>query len=91
MATIDTLTYNGSQQLPSLTVTFDGVALVKDADYTVSITSANETGTSAGTNSGEVTLTMIGIGSFYGTKTLTYIIEPTKAQSITTAVNNSCL
>lgn len=76
-ATVDTIgsfTYNGSQQLPTLTVTFDGETLAKDTDYTVSITSTDGSGSSAGTNAGEVTLTMTGIGSFMGTKTVAYTI-----------------
>ncbi len=89
VGTIDTLTYNGSQQLPSLTVTFDGETLVQDADYTVSITSANGTGTSAGTNSGTVTLTITGKGNYTSTKSnITYtiakksvIITPNSGQS----------
>ncbi|MEA4993054.1 MAG: S-layer homology domain-containing protein [Oscillibacter sp.] len=75
VATIDTIPYNGSQQLPSLTVTFDGETLVKDADYTVSITSANGTGTSDGTNAGTVTLTITGKGNYTSTKSnITYTI-----------------
>ncbi len=76
-ATVSTtrgLTYNGSQQLPTVTVTFDSETLVKDIDYTVSITSMDGNGTSAGTNAGEVTLTLEGTGSFYGKKTVTYTI-----------------
>ncbi|MFZ7101504.1 MAG: GLUG motif-containing protein [Peptococcaceae bacterium] len=67
-------TYNGSQQLPTLTITFDGETLTEDTDYTVSITSTDGSGTSAGTTAGTVTLTITGIGSFYGTKNLTYTI-----------------
>jgi glucan-binding YG repeat protein len=64
--------YNGSEQIP--TITFDGETLIKDTDYTVLITSTDGSGTSAGTNAGTVTLTLTGIGSFYGTKNTTYII-----------------
>ncbi len=70
----DGLTYNGSEQIPTLTITFDGETLAKNTDYTVSITSTDGSGTSAGTNVGTVTLTITGIGSFYGTKNLTYTI-----------------
>jgi hypothetical protein len=64
--------YNGSKQIP--TITFDGETLIKDTDYTVLITSTDGSGTSAGTNAGTVTLTLTGIGNFYGTKNTTYII-----------------
>jgi hypothetical protein len=81
-------TYNGSQQLPTLTITFDGETLEKDINYTVSITSMDGSGTSAGTNAGTVTLTITGIGNFYGTKNLTYTIGK-KAVTITPAEGQS--
>ena len=64
-------TYTGSAIEPDLTVTFEGVTLVKDTDYTVNITSEDNagTGTSAGTNTGTVTLTITGKGNYKGTKT----------------------
>ena len=68
------LTYNGSEQIPTLTVTFDGETLTKNTDYTVSITSTDGASASAGINAGEVTLTLTGIGSFKGIKTATYTI-----------------
>lgn len=73
----DNFIYNGSQQIPTLTVTFDGAALVKDKDYTLAITSADGTDTSAGTKAGEVTITLTGKGNFKGTKNdVTYTIQP---------------
>ncbi|WP_250228793.1 S-layer homology domain-containing protein [Anaeropeptidivorans aminofermentans] len=65
----DGLTYNGSEQIPALI--FDGETLVKDTDYTVAV--ADESA-SDGTNAGTVTLTITGIGSFYGTINITYTI-----------------
>ncbi|WP_419821393.1 S-layer homology domain-containing protein [Anoxybacterium hadale] len=67
----DGLTYNGSKQIPTLTVTFDGETLTKNTDYTVAV--ADESA-SDGTNAGTVTLTITGIGSFYGTRNITYTI-----------------
>ncbi len=72
-------TYTGSAIEPSLIVTFDGVALVKDKDYTVAITSTDDTGsgTSAGANAGAVTITLTGKGNYKGTKTdVDYEIQP---------------
>ena len=66
------LIYNGSEQIP--TITFDGETLIKDTDYTISITSTDGSGASAGINAGTVTLILTGRGSFYGTKNLTYTI-----------------
>ncbi len=77
VGSIDNPTYNGSQQIPTLTVTFDGATLVEDADYTITITSTDGTGTSAGIKAGEVTITMTGKGNFKGIKTgVTYTIQP---------------
>lgn len=70
----ESLTYNGSAQRPSLTVTFDGVTLTEDTDYTVAIISSDGEGTSAGKNVGTVTLKITGIGDFTGTKSITYTI-----------------
>ncbi len=67
----DSLTYNGSEQVPA--IIFDGETLVKDTDYTVV---AADGSASDGTNAGEVTLTLTGIGSFYGTRNITYTIDP---------------
>ena len=63
--------YNGSEQIPALT--FDGETLVKDTDYTVAVADGSA---SDGTNAGTVTLTITGIGSFYGTKNISYTIAP---------------
>ena len=67
--------YTGSLIEPSLAVTFNGVTLTKDKDYSVSITSIDGSGTSAGTNIGTVTLTLTGMSNFTGTKTATYTIQ----------------
>ncbi len=70
-------TYTGSLITPDLTVSFDGTILVKGADYIVTITSADDSGASAGTNAGTVTLTLTGIGNFTGERTgVSYTIEP---------------
>ncbi len=63
-------TYNGSEQLPI--INFGGVSLVKDVDYTVTITG----GTSNGTNAGTVNITITGKGNYSGTKTAGYTISP---------------
>ncbi|CFX88076.1 Pectin lyase fold/virulence factor [Syntrophomonas zehnderi OL-4] len=88
VGTVATLTYNGSEQIPTLTVSFDGETLTKDTDYTVSITSIDGSGTSSGTNAGEVTLTITGIGSFKGTKTATYTIGKAPLTIASAAVNS---
>ena len=80
------LTYNGSEQIPTLTVTFDGETLTKNTDYTVSITSTDG-GASAGINAGEVTLTLTGIGSFKGIKTATYTIGKAPLTIVSASIN----
>lgn len=78
-------TYTGSVITPDLNVTYDGQSLIKDVDYTVTVTSTDDTvsGTSAGTNAGTVTLMITGKGNFTGTKTgVTFTIDkkvPTEA------------
>ncbi len=72
-----TYTYTGSPITPDLTVGFDGVTLIKGTDYTVTVTSADGPGTSAGANAGTVTLMLTGIGNFTGEKNnVTYTIAP---------------
>ena len=73
-----TYTYTGSPVTPAITVMFGTTTLVENTDYTIAITSTDDTdtGTSAGTNAGEVTITVTGIGNFTGTKTAVFTIEP---------------
>ncbi|SBW07687.1 Peptidoglycan-binding lysin domain protein (modular protein) [uncultured Eubacteriales bacterium] len=74
-AAVQTTGYTYTRETVYPTVTFDGKTLVKDTDYTVSITSADNSGTSAGTKAGTVTVTLSGKGNFTGTKTgVTYTI-----------------
>lgn len=77
-ATVDAggpYTYTGSAIEPSLSVTFDGMTLVKDADYTVTY--------SDNTNAGQATVTLSGIGNFTGAKTANFTIVP---KALTTAM-----
>ena len=77
-ATVDAsgpYTYTGSAIEPSLSVTFDGATLVKDADYTVTY--------SGNTNAGLATVTLSGIGNFTGAKAANFTIAP---KALTTAV-----
>ncbi len=70
-------TYTGLPITPDITVSFDGATLVKDTDYTVTVTSTDGPGTSAGANAGTVTLMLTGIGNFTGEKTgVSYTIAP---------------
>ena len=68
-------TYTGSLILPAaLTVVLNGKTLTENTDYTVSITSADGAGTSAGVKAGTVTLTITGAGAYKDTVTQTYTI-----------------
>ncbi|WP_283606452.1 GLUG motif-containing protein [Faecalispora anaeroviscerum] len=73
-------TYTGSLITP--VVKFDGATLVKDEDYEVSITSIDGEGTSAGTQTGIVSLTISGKGNFSGTESVTYIINKAPAPTL---------
>ena len=61
--------YNGNAYTPSITVTFNGITLVKDTDYTLSW---DKTGF---TNADIYTVTITGKGNFNGTKTRTFTIN----------------
>jgi len=68
--TIDgTYTYNGSPITPTVTVILNGVTLVKDTDFTVSVTSG-------GTNAGTATVTITGKDNYSGTATSNFEISP---------------
>jgi hypothetical protein len=84
----ESFTYNGHKQQPNLTVIFDNLILIEDTDYTAAITSIDADGTSAGTNPGNVTMTITGIGNFTGTQQFDYTIHKIKVQSINTSISN---
>lgn len=74
-------TYTGNAITPDLVVTMNGRTLNRGTDYTVTY--------SNNTNVGTATMTVTGIGSFSGTKTINYVIEAKNIENcITTAVNN---
>ncbi|MCL2098670.1 MAG: choice-of-anchor J domain-containing protein, partial [Bacteroidales bacterium] len=63
-----TYSHTGSLVNPtSIVVTAGSGALTYPTDYTWAITSVDGTGTSAGTNVGEVTITVTGVGLYSGT------------------------
>ncbi|MCQ2106882.1 MAG: InlB B-repeat-containing protein, partial [Fibrobacter sp.] len=61
-------TYNGEEQKPVVTVTFNGNALVADADYTI------DWGEGAWTNAGTYTVKVTGQGNFSGEQTAEFTI-----------------
>ena len=74
-------TYTGNAITPDVIVTMNGRMLNRGTDYVVSY--------SNNTNVGTATMTVTGIGSFSGTKTINYVIEAKNIENcITTAVNN---
>ena len=74
-------TYTGNAITPDLVVTMNGRTLNRGTDYIVTY--------SNNTNVGTATMTVTGIGSFSGTKTINYVIEAKNIENcITTAVNN---
>ena len=60
-------TYNGLEQTPNLSVSYDGVALVEGDDYSVSY--------SNNINAGTATATLTGLGRFSGTKDVAFTIN----------------
>lgn len=74
-------TYTGYAITPDVVVTMNGRLLNRGTDYVVSY--------SNNTNVGTATMTVNGIGSFSGTKTINYTIEAKNIENcITTAVTN---
>lgn len=74
-------TYTGYAVAPDVVVTMNGRVLNRGTDYTVSY--------SNNTNVGTATMTVTGIGSFSGTKTINYTIEAKNIENcLTTAVDN---
>ena len=68
-------TYTGSAITPSVTVTFNGKALAKNTDYTVSY--------SSNTNVGTAVVTISGKGNFTGSTSVSFNILPAAASSFT--------
>lgn len=75
-------TYNGKKQTTSVKVTFNGVALKKGVDYTIS-------GTTKATNAGKYTVKVVGKGNFTGTKTITYTVKKAAQSKAKLAVNSA--
>lgn len=74
-------TYTGYPIAPDVVVTMNGRVLNRGTDYTVTY--------SNNTNVGTATMTVTGIGSFSGTKTITYAIEAKNIENcLTTAVTS---
>lgn len=74
-------TYTGYAITPDVVVTMNGRVLNRGTDYMVSY--------SNNTNVGTASMTVTGIGSFSGTKTINYTIEAKNIENcLTTAVNN---
>ena len=65
---VNCLTYNGSEQSPTVKVTLDGKTLTENTDYTVNVTPR--------TNAGSYQLTIKGGGNYTGTKTVEWKILP---------------
>lgn len=65
---VNCLTYNGSEQSPTVKVTLDGKTLTENTDYTVNVTPR--------TDAGSYQLTIKGGGNYTGTKTVEWKILP---------------
>ena len=65
--------YTGSLQIPD--VMFAGTTLTKDVDYTITVTSIDNIGTSAGANPGLVTVRIDGAGEYSGAAVRRYRIN----------------
>ena len=72
-------TYNGKEKNPSVTISYNGLALVKDQDYTLSYTNNVKVGTA--------TVTVSGLGSFTGTVSCEYTIFPKAPTSVNSSIS----
>ena len=68
IAPIDDETYTGAELTPAPVLTFNGMTLVKDRDYTEAYT--------YNINAGTATVTLTGIGNYTGTASRTFTINP---------------
>jgi glucan-binding YG repeat protein len=75
-AAIPAIMHNGSAVRPDPTLTYNGMTLVKDTDYTLSYANNNAVGTAQ--------VTVVGRGNYTGTKVLSFEIQPAPpAQNLT--------
>lgn len=75
VSAISDQTYTGSEITPEITVTLDGVTLVKDTDYTVKYENNTEKGVA--------TVVISGIGNYSGVAKQTFNINKTSVYSFT--------
>lgn len=68
MITVDSVTYNGSNQKPAVTVKDEDKTLVEGTDYTLT--------NNGGTNAGTYTVSVTGKGNYKGSNLKTYNISP---------------
>jgi len=76
-------TFDGNSHIPAVTASFGNTDLTEDVDYSAQITSADGSGTSAGTNAGTVTITLNGKGNYSGTTTTNYTIGKVSMSNVT--------
>ena len=75
VSSISAQTYTGSAIKPSVTVKYNGTALTENTDYYLSY--------SNNTNAGTATVNVIGMGTYAGTKSVTFTISPKSASGVT--------
>ncbi len=76
LAVSGTYVYNRLAQTPAYTVTADSMQLVKDYDYTLTLTN--------NTNAGIATIAIVGIGNYQGNVSANFTIEKADFTSLTT-------
>ncbi|MBR4730959.1 MAG: hypothetical protein IK075_11985 [Prevotella sp.] len=77
----ESYTYNGTAQTPTPTVKIGSTPLIASTEYTV--------GYSANTNFGTATVTVSGIGKYFGTATTTFAITPLTGVVVTITGHNN--
>lgn len=73
--------YTGEAIIPDVTVTYGGKQLVKDTDYTISAYSNN-------VNAGNASITIAGLGSYTGSKTVSFSIAKRDASKLSSTASS---
>ena len=77
----ESVVYDGSEQQPSATITYNGMTLVEGVDYTAEYSDNVEAGTA--------TVTFTGMGNYTSTTTATFTIEPADLSAAEVALSKT--
>lgn len=82
----DDLVYDGTAKTPSPVVKYKGTTLVEGKDYKVSYYTNN---TNASTSTSKPSLTISGLGSYVGSKTVNFTIKPRSTENLSVTFDDA--